>query len=185
MKTKPKLTDFDLFLYGKGTHYRTYEKLGAHLLEEDGVLGAYFAVWAPNAQDVSVIGSFNNWEAWIHKMTLIGQSGIWELFIPGVKEGDQYKFEIKGKGGFWAQKADPYAFAAELRPRTASVVYDLDRYQWNDDAWMQHREQAKWHEKPISVYEAHLGSWKRNDDSLPAIHCPSGEDQCRMKLSCS
>ncbi|MEI7851958.1 MAG: 1,4-alpha-glucan branching enzyme, partial [Kiritimatiellales bacterium] len=161
METRPKLTDFDLFLYGKGTHYRTYEKLGAHLLEEDGKQGVYFAVWAPNAQHVSVIGSFNNWEAWIHPMALIGNSGVWELFIPGVKEGDQYKFEIKGPSGFWAQKADPYAFAAEVRPRTASVVCDLSRYQWNDVAWIEQRGQTKWHEKPISVYEVHLGSWKR------------------------
>jgi 1,4-alpha-glucan branching enzyme len=162
METRPKLTDFDLFLHGKGTHYRTYEKLGAHLLEEDGKTGVYFAVWAPNAQHVSVIGSFNNWEAWIHPMKLIGNSGVWELFIPGVKEGDQYKFEIKGPHGFWAQKADPYAFSAEVRPRTASVVCDLGRYQWNDAAWINQRGQTKWHEKPISVYEAHLGSWKRN-----------------------
>ncbi len=161
METRAKLTDFDLFLHGKGTHYRIYEKLGAHLLEEGGKRGAYFAVWAPNALNVSVIGSFNNWEAWIHPMTLIGNSGVWELFIPGVKEGDEYKFEIKGPGGFWAQKADPYAFAAEVRPRTASVVYNLDRYQWNDTAWMKQRGQTKWHEKPISVYEVHLGSWKR------------------------
>jgi len=163
METRPKLTDFDLFLYGKGTHYRTYEKFGAHLLEEDGKKGVYFAVWAPNAQHVSVIGSFNNWEAWIHPMTPIGNSGVWELFIPGVKEGDQYKFEIKGPDGFWAQKADPYAFAAELRPRTASVVCDLSRYQWNDAAWIEQRGQTKWHERPISVYEVHLGSWKRQD----------------------
>ena len=161
MKTRPKLTDFDLFLHGKGAHYRAYEKLGAHLLEEDGKQGVYFAVWAPNAQHVSVIGSFNNWEAWIHPMKHIGNSGIWELFIPGVKEGDQYKYEIKGPHGFWAQKADPYAFAAEVRPRTASVVCDLSRYQWSDTAWIERRGQTKWHEKPISVYEAHLGSWKR------------------------
>ena len=162
METRPKLTDFDLFLYGKGTHYRTYEKLGAHLLEEDGKKGVYFAVWTPNALNVSVIGSFNNWEAWIHPMREIASSGVWELFIPGVKEGDQYKFEIKGPSGFWAQKADPYAFAAEVRPRTASVVCDLGRYQWNDAAWIEQRGQTKWHEKPISVYEVHLGSWKRN-----------------------
>ncbi len=161
MEARPKLTDFDLFLYGKGTHYRTYEKLGAHLLEEDGKKGVYFAVWAPNAQHVSVIGSFNNWEAWIHPMREIGSSGVWELFIPGVKEGDQYKFEIKGAHGFWAQKADPYAFAAEVRPRTASVVCDLSGYQWNDAAWLKQRAQTKWHEKPVSVYEVHLGSWKR------------------------
>ena len=163
METRPKLTDFDLFLYGKGTHYRTYEKFGAHLLEEDGKKGVYFAVWAPNARHVSVIGSFNNWEAWIHPMTPIGNSGVWELFIPGVKEGDQYKFEIKGPSGFWAQKADPYAFAAELRPRTASVVCDLSRYEWKDAAWIEQRGQTKWHERPISVYEVHLGSWKRQD----------------------
>jgi 1,4-alpha-glucan branching enzyme len=162
METRPKLTDFDLFLYGKGTHYRTYEKFGAHLLEEDGKKGVYFAVWAPNAQHVSVIGSFNNWEAWIHPMKLIGNSGVWELFVPGVKEGDQYKFEIKGQQGFWAQKADPYAFAAEVRPRTASVVFDLSRYEWSDAAWIDQRTQTKWHEKPVSVYEVHLGSWKRN-----------------------
>ncbi|MDK2857920.1 MAG: 1,4-alpha-glucan branching enzyme [Verrucomicrobiota bacterium] len=163
METRPKLTDFDLFLYGKGTHYRAYEKLGAHLLEENGESGAYFAVWAPNAETVSVIGSFNNWEAWIHQMHPINGSGIWELFIPGVKEGDQYKFEIKGPDGFWGQKSDPYAFYAEIRPRTASIVYDLSRYQWNDADWMAQRPQAKWHEKPISVYEVHLGSWKRGD----------------------
>jgi 1,4-alpha-glucan branching enzyme len=95
-------------------------------------------------------------------MKLIGNSGVWELFVPGVKEGDQYKFEIKGQQGFWAQKADPYAFAAEVRPRTASVVFDLGRYQWNDAAWIDQRTQTKWHEKPVSVYEVHLGSWKRN-----------------------
>jgi 1,4-alpha-glucan branching enzyme len=161
METRPILTDFDLFLHGKGTHYRIYEKLGAHLLEEDGESGAYFAVWAPNAKSVSVIGSFNNWEAWIHPMKLIGNSGVWELFIPGIKEGDQYKFEIQGPDGFWAQKADPYAFAAEVRPRTASVVYDLGKYQWNDSSWINQRSQTKWHERPISVYELHLGSWKR------------------------
>ena len=163
MENKPVLTDFDLFLHGKGTHYRIYEKLGAHLLEDNGKKGAYFAVWAPNARSVSVIGSFNNWEAWIHKMTPIGSSGIWELFIPGVKEGDPYKFEIQGPDGFWAQKADPYAFSAELRPRTASVVYDSGSYQWNDAGWMTRRAQTKWHEKPVSVYEVHLGSWKRQD----------------------
>ena len=163
MEKRPVLTDFDLFLYGKGTHYRAYEKFGAHLLEENGEQGAYFSVWVPNAETVSVIGSFNNWEAWIHPMKRIDSSGIWALFIPGVKEGDQYKFEIKSAGGFWAQKADPFAFFAELRPRTASVVYNLDNYQWNDGDWMSRRAQTAWNEKPVSVYEVHPGSWKRID----------------------
>ncbi|MCU0857551.1 MAG: 1,4-alpha-glucan branching enzyme [Pontiellaceae bacterium] len=163
METKRKLTDFDLFLLGKGELYRAYEKLGAHPMEENGTAGVYFSVWAPNAKNVSVIGSFNNWEAWIHPMKPIGNSGVWERFIPGVKEGDQYKFEIQGPSGFWAQKADPYAFYAEMRPRTASVVYDLSRYQWNDAAWIEQRAQTKWHERPISVYEVHLGSWRRQD----------------------
>lgn len=164
MENRPKLTDFDLFLHGKGTHYRAYEKMGAHLMDEDGEAGVYFAVWAPNAKTISVIGSFNNWEAWIHPMKQINKSGLWERFIPGVKEGDQYKFEIKGPDGFWAQKADPYAVATEVRPRTASVVYDLSRYEWKDAEWMEERRQSKWHEKPISVYEAHLGSWRRRPE---------------------
>ncbi len=164
MQTRPQLTDFDLFLHGQGTHYRAYEKLGAHPLEEDGEQGVYFAVWAPNAESVSVIGSFNNWEAWIHPMKPKSESGIWERFIPGVKEGDQYKFEIKGPGGFWAQKADPYAFYSEVRPHTASIVYDLSRYEWNDTEWMEQRRETRWHQKPISVYEVHFGSWKRKTD---------------------
>ncbi len=161
MKTRPKLTDFDLFLYGQGTHYRAYEKLGAHPLEENGEQGVYFSVWAPNAEQVSVIGSFNNWEAWIHEMKPIGNSGIWERFIPGVKAGDQYKFEIKGPAGFWAQKADPYAFETELRPKTASVVCDLSGYEWNDAEWLAKRRSTNWHKSPVSIYELHPGSWKR------------------------
>ena len=161
MKIRPKLTDFDLFLYGKGTHYRAYEKLGAHPLEENGEAGVYFAVWAPNAESVSVIGSFNNWEAWVHEMERIDGSGIWERFVPGASVGDQYKFEIKGQNGFWAQKADPYAFATELRPNTASVVCDLGQYEWNDAEWIETRKATNWHNSPVSVYELHPGSWKR------------------------
>ena len=161
MKTRPKLTDFDLFLQGQGTHYRAYEKLGAHPLEENGEEGVYFSVWAPNAESISVIGSFNNWEAWIHEMAPIKDSGIWERFVPGAKVGDTYKFEIKGQNGFWAQKADPYAFETELRPNTASVVCDLGNYEWNDAEWIEKRESTNWHKSPVSVYELHPGSWKR------------------------
>ncbi len=161
MKTRPKLTDFDLFLQGQGTHYRAYEKLGAHPLEEDGEEGIYFSVWAPNAERVSVIGSFNKWEAWVHEMKRINDSGIWERFVPGAKVGDQYKFEIKGKNGFWAQKSDPYAFETQLRPDTASVVCDLGNYEWNDADWIEKREATDWQKSPISIYELHPGSWKR------------------------
>jgi 1,4-alpha-glucan branching enzyme len=161
MQTRPKLTDFDLFLHGQGTHYRAYEKLGAHLLKENGEEGVYFSVWAPNAESVSVIGSFNNWEAWIHPMKRIDGSGIWERFVPGARVGDQYKFEIKGRNGFWAQKSDPYAFETELRPQTASVVCDLSGYEWNDAEWLETRKATRWHNRPVSIYELHPGSWKR------------------------
>jgi len=161
MKKRPKLTDFDLFLQGQGTHYRAYEKLGAHPLEEDGEEGVYFSVWAPNAESVSVIGSFNKWEAWVHEMKRIKDSGIWERFVPGAKIGDTYKFEIKGENGFWAQKSDPYAFESELRPNTASVVCDLGNYEWNDAGWIKNRENTDWQKSPVSVYELHPGSWKR------------------------
>jgi len=161
MKTRPKLTDFDLFLQGQGTHYRAYEKLGAHPLEENGEEGVYFSVWAPNAERVSVIGSFNNWEAWVHEMKRINDSGIWERFVPGAKVGDQYKFEIKGQNGFWAQKSDPYAFETQLRPDTASVVCDLGNYEWSDADWIKKRESTNWHKSPVSVYELHPGSWRR------------------------
>ena len=164
MEKRPRLTDFDLFLHGQGTHYRAYEKLGAHPLEENGEDGVYFSVWAPNAESVSVIGSFNNWEAWIHEMKRIADSGIWEIFVPGAKVGDQYKFEIKGPNGFWGQKADPYAFQTELRPKTASIICETGTYEWNDADWMEQRAETHWKKQPISVYELHPGSWKRIPD---------------------
>ncbi|MFH0878342.1 MAG: 1,4-alpha-glucan branching protein GlgB [Lentisphaerota bacterium] len=155
------ITDFDLYLFGEGTHYKTYEKMGAHPTTIDGVSGVHFAVWAPNAIRVSVIGWFNRWDGRHHPMQNRGSSGLWELFIPAIQPGDLYKFEIKGQNNFLAQKSDPYAFAAELRPRTASVVWDLKKYQWNDQSWMEKRKQTNWLEKPMSVYEVHLGSWRR------------------------
>lgn len=157
-----RLTDFDLHLIGEGTHYRTYEKLGAHLLTVNGLQGVHFAVWAPNALRVSVIGQFNRWNGLHHPMQKRGDSGIWELFIPGLVEGDIYKYEVKGPHDFLGQKSDPYAFAAELRPKTASVVTDLHRYTWNDEAWMAKRKGCSPEmNRPISVYEVHLGSWRR------------------------
>jgi 1,4-alpha-glucan branching enzyme len=159
----PTLTDYDLHLIGEGTHKKAYEQLGAHLAERDGVKGVRFAVWAPNATSVSVVGDFNHWEAGEHPMTALGSSGIWELFIPRLGESELYKFAIKsGADGKVVMKTDPYAFQAELRPRTASVVLDLEKHRWRDGEWMSKRRTEAQLEKPISVYEVHLGSWMRS-----------------------
>lgn len=154
------LTDFDLHLIGEGTHYKKYEKLGAHLKEVDGVKGVHFAVWAPNAEGVSVIGNFNGWEAELHPMRMLGSSGIWETFIPDLSEGEMYKFAVKWKNGNAMEKADPYAFYSEIRPKSASIVHDIDKYRWNDDAWIAERESRNSLNSPISIYEVHLGSWR-------------------------
>ena len=157
----PVLTDFDLHLIGEGNHYNLYEKLGAHEMDMDGVGGVHFAVWAPNAKRVSVIGNFNNWDGRRHPMRVLGSSGIWEIFIPGLKEGEVYKFQIKSKSKQIFEKADPYAFFAEIRPKSASIVYNINTYHWNDSAWLRRRSERNWLESPISAYEVHLGSWMR------------------------
>ncbi len=161
----PKIiTDFDMHLFGEGTHFRTYEKMGSHVMTLEGVKGVHFAVWAPNAQRVSVVGDFNRWDGRIHPLQRRGTGGLWEVFIPGLQQGDLYKYEIKGKGNFIAAKSDPYAFAAEVRPQTASRVWDMRAYQWQDAAWMQQRKKTPWHSEPINVYEVHLASWRRMPD---------------------
>ncbi len=156
-----QIGDFDLYLFGEGTHYRTYLHMGAHVRAVDGVDGVRFAVWAPNARRVSVVGDFNRWDGRCHPMQKRGDSGLWEIFVPGLRAGDLYKYEIKGPHGSLATKADPYAFAGELRPQTASVVWDLDGYAWGDADWMARRRETDWMTRPISVYEVHLGSWRR------------------------
>jgi 1,4-alpha-glucan branching enzyme len=157
-----QLTEFDLYLMGEGRHYDTYEKLGAHIKTVEGVSGVQFAVWAPSARRVSVVGDFNRWDGRVHPMRARGSSGIWELFIPDVGEHTVYKFEIVGpQGDVLPLKADPYAFSAELRPNTGSVVANLDKHQWQDGDWMTQRSQRNWLEQPITVYEVHLGSWRR------------------------
>ncbi|NEQ83433.1 MAG: 1,4-alpha-glucan branching enzyme [Moorea sp. SIO2I5] len=153
-----KLTDFDLHLFAEGNHHRIYEKLGAHPTEIDRVEGVYFAVWAPNARNVSVIGDFNDWDGRQHQMRK-GVTGIWELFIPELGVGESYKYEIKNSEGHIYEKSDPYGFQQEVRPKTASIVTDLDHYQWHDHHWMEHRRQTDPLRQPISVYELHLGSW--------------------------
>ncbi len=159
----PVLSEFDLYLMAEGTHHTQYEKLGAHKMVVQGTEGVLFAVWAPNAIRVSVVGDFNQWDGRRHMMRVRGATGIWEIFIPGLREGTRYKFEIKSRfKGFIAQKADPYAFYSEVRPKSASVVWNVDLYKWSDKEWMQAREKRNWFESPMSIYEVHLGSWRRD-----------------------
>jgi 1,4-alpha-glucan branching enzyme len=156
------LSEFDLYLMGEGRHYDTYDKLGAHIVTLAGVRGANFAVWAPSAQRVSVTGDFNTWDGRVHPMRARGSSGVWELFIPELGEGAIYKYEIIGPNGDMVPlKADPYGFRAEVRPRTGSIVADINTYKWNDAQWMTQRAQTNWLEKPISIYEVHLAGWRR------------------------
>ncbi|MHB8652450.1 MAG: 1,4-alpha-glucan branching protein GlgB [Terriglobia bacterium] len=158
----PVLSDFDLHLMGEGTHYKKYEKLGAHMAELEGVPGVAFGVWAPNARRVSVVGDFNRWDGRRHPMRIRGGTGIWELFIPGLKEGEVYKYEIRSnQSGSIGLKADPYAFYSELRPKTASVVHNVNGYVWHDEEWMANRSRRQDLDAPISIYEVHLGSWRR------------------------
>ncbi len=157
------LTEYDLYLLNEGRHWQSYERLGAHLRTVEGVAGVHFAVWAPNATGVSVVGDFNAWDGRRHPMRKHIPSGFWELFIPGLKEGALYKYQVRHYEQTF-EKSDPYGFAAELPPRTASKVVDLNRYQWQDTAWMGKRPEINWLEQPISFYEVHLGSWRRPGD---------------------
>ena len=157
----PILSEDDLYLYGEGRHYRIYDKLGCHLMTIDGVAGALFAVWAPNAKRVSVVGDFNNWDGRKHLMRLRGSSGIWELFIPGMKEGELYKFEIKTRLDHLYLKTDPLGFAFQLRPETSSIVTNIEGFAWEDQGWLKQRARQNPQQQPVSVYEVHLGSWMR------------------------
>ena len=158
------LTDYDFYLIGEGNHTRLYEKFGAQLRTVDGVSGTNFCVWAPNAQSVAVVGDFNHWDGRVNPMQKHIPSGIWEIFIPGLESGEKYKYRVKQATGEVIDKTDPWGFAAELPPRTASIVSNLDQYRWNDDKWLEHRRQTDWLKQPISVYEVHLGSWRRRTD---------------------
>jgi 1,4-alpha-glucan branching enzyme len=171
----PNLTDFDLHLFGEGNHHRIYEKLGAHPTEIKGVKGVYFAVWAPNARNVSVVGDFNSWDGRQDQMRR-GPTGVWELFIPELRVGDRYKYEIKNKDGHIYEKSDPYGYQQEVRPKTASIVTALDDYTWSDQDWMEQRRHTNQLTQPISVYELHLGSWLHASSAEPA-RLPNGETQ--------
>jgi 1,4-alpha-glucan branching enzyme len=157
----PTVGELDLHLAAEGRHEELYARLGAHPREVGGVTGVSFAVWAPNARSVSVVGDFNGWDGRLHPMRSLGASGIWEMFMPGVEPGARYKFEIRTRVGGLRIKADPYAFAAEVPPRNASVIFD-SRHEWRDDAWLERRRASEPLRAPISIYEVHLGSWRLN-----------------------
>ncbi len=160
----PIMGEMDLYLFSEGQHWRLYDKFGAHLRTIEGDSGVYFAVWAPNAQRVSVVGDFNGWDGRVHPMRKLLGSGCWELFIPGVEEGAHYKFEIRTFQGALLLKSDPFAFFSQHGRSTSSLVYNLERYKWSDHAWMEARPKRDWVKSAISIYEVHLGSWKRRAD---------------------
>jgi len=156
------MTDYDVYLFRQGKHSRLYEKLGAHIMLQDGAEGTHFAVWAPNASSVSVVGDFNGWAP---SSTLLFEhddgSGLWEGFVPGVGEGSFYKYYVSSKfGGYTAEKTDPFAFLCETPPRTASVVHGV-RFEWHDEKWSKDRGRLNSLDSPLAVYECHLGSWRR------------------------
>ena len=165
MALEHRISELDTYLFAKGTHYEIYEKMGAHLAEEDGKAGTYFSVWAPNARSVSVVGDFNNWDRTAHPMQPVQQSGIWDIFVPGVKAGDLYKFAVETSQGYTVLKADPYGNQSQLRPDNASVVADIRHFDWTDQAWRKAHQEKKI-ESPMAIYEVHPGSWKK-DPSMP------------------
>jgi len=178
------MTDFDLHLFSSGTFYKVYEKFGAQITSENGVQGVRFTTWAPNAESISVIGEFNGWSEGANEMLRLNDAGVWSLFIPGLKEGDAYKYSIRSIiDGQYRRKSDPYCFLSELRPKNASVVHDINKYKWNDDEWIGEPTITRGHDplsntnklnpsfksSPINIYEVHLGSWKRDYDN-PDFH---------------
>ena len=160
----PQISDFDLHLFGEGRHLHAYNVFGSHVVTVEGIRGVRFATWAPNAERISVIGDFNRWDGRCHPMRSRGESGVWELFIPDLDEHTLYKFEIRNRdSGAIVQKYDPYAQGSELRPRTGACV-TYSSYVWQDSQWLAKREEQHWLHQPISIYEVHLGSWRRTDD---------------------
>ncbi len=162
------ISDADQYVFGQGTHYDIYKKLGAHLSEENGEEGTYFAVWAPNAQAVHIIGSFNDWNEESHPMERLEGVGIWKLFVPGVGEGTMYKFLVTAKDGSRLYKADPFANYAEYRPGTASIVTDLSGFEWKDSKWIAERDKKNivdLKKEPMAIYECHIGSFMKHPNN--------------------
>lgn len=165
-----QISDFDLQLWGEGNHHKAYEFMGAHPMDVNGVKGTHFVVTAPSANRVSVVGEFNGWDGRVHRMRKFHDQGLWEIFIPHVQEGDYYKFEIKTPvQDPPLKKADPFAFHSELRPGTASIVADIEGYKWGDDTWVKNRQKKQAEDQPISIYEMHLGSWRRKVGEDPGF----------------
>jgi 1,4-alpha-glucan branching enzyme len=157
----PTLGEADLYLFGKGDERRIYDKLGSQLRTIDGVSGASFAVWAPNAQRISVVGDFNQWDGRFHQMRSLGASGVWEIFIPGVGQGAHYKFEIRDLHGHISLKTDPFGFFFETPPKNAAIVWNTRKFEWTDEIWLSQRRQRNSLRSPLSVYEVHVGSWRK------------------------
>ncbi len=156
------LSDYDLHLFSEGTHLRASEKFGAHMMTIGDVTGVHFAVWAPNAQRVSVVGDFNRWDGRVHPMRRLVPSGVWELFVPDLPVGTCYKYEVRTPEGHLLEKADPYAQYFEVPPKSASIIWEDSEYAWRDHGWMDNRTSfGTWHDRPMSIYEMHLGSWRR------------------------
>src|SRR5674536_370360 len=160
----PTIGDLDLHLHGEGRHEGLWRHLGAHVREHQGVTGASFGVWAPNAQSVRVVGDFNGWDGRLHPMRVLGGSGVWELFLPGVTPGARYKYEVLSQQGHLGLRSDPFAFATEVPPATASVVTESS-YQWQDGGWLADRAATDPLTVPLSIYECHLGSWRHRQDA--------------------
>ncbi|MBI5755611.1 MAG: 1,4-alpha-glucan branching protein GlgB [Nitrospirae bacterium] len=160
----PLMSSYDLHLFAEGKNYFIYHRMGAHTLTVNYISGVYFTVWAPNAVRVSVVGDFNRWDGRRHPMRVLGGSGVWELFIPGLPEGEVYKYEINTMEGHILLKSDPYGYLGEVRPQSASVVHNIDRYDWGDSEWMSERQNKDLHRSPVSIYEVHLGSWRRRTE---------------------
>ena len=161
----PTLGEVDLYLFNEGNHLEIHKKLGAHVMEVDGARGVRFAVWAPNADRVSVVGPFCEWDGRRYPMRSMGLSGVWEIFIPGLDMGTLYKFELRSRAGDVFVKSDPFAYASELRPKSASVVWDVNAYQWDDREWLERRARDDLLNRPMNIYEAHLGSWARRGET--------------------
>lgn len=163
-KYEDVINSYNINLFKEGKFFRSYSFMGAHKVEKEGITGIVFSVWAPNAKKVSLVGAFNNWDESLNVMNNIEDSGIWNIFIPNMEYGENYKFYIESKSGKSKLKSDPYAFFSEKRPNTASIVYDLKSYTWNDDIWIEKKEKYSYIDKPMNIYEVHLGSWKRKWD---------------------